>query len=168
MAFTALTTTELATGQPVSTVTQNKIRTNFDDHETRIEFLEAGNTTDFPCITMACLGNYYVYGTRAGVCQVAVNFSLNITGVRLYINGAGSSGTTSIDILKKSGAGAWTSVLTTQPSVAYSAGNDSISTNGVINAAQQLVLAGDRLRLDLTGSQYAGNSFYVRIDYTHA
>jgi hypothetical protein len=168
MSFTALTTTELQTGKPVSTTTQNKIRTNFDDHEARIETLESGSAVDLPCITMTVTGPYGLLGTFTGTCYTTVNFSLNVTGVRLLIETAGTSGSTSFDIKKKSGSGAWTSILTTQPSLPSSAGDDSVSTNAVINTAVSLILAGDRLRLDLTGAQTNAVGFLARIDYTHA
>lgn len=171
MSFTSLSSTEVETGKPVTSTTANKIRTNFDDHENRIEALESGSSVDLPAITFSVNGPYSLFQSITvlpSVCKTAVNFSLNITGIRLYINTPGSSGTTSIDIKKKSGAGSWTSVLTTPPSVAYTAGADAVSTNAVIDPSQALVLAGDLLRLDIISCQPDAVGFFVRIDYTHA
>ena len=41
MAYTAITSGEIASGEPTSTTVLTKVKDNFDNHETRIEALEA-------------------------------------------------------------------------------------------------------------------------------
>lgn len=161
MSFTAITTGEITTGKPVSTITQNKIKDNFDDHESRIESLEAGSTGD-PPIILRVNGGYY---NATGILKTTTNLTLNLTGVRLLIDAAGSSGTTQIDILRKRGAGSYTTIFTTKPSVAFSAGSDALSTNGVLDAGMLDFIAGDILRLDIISSQVAAKGFLVRVDF---
>jgi hypothetical protein len=99
------------------------------------------------------------------VLKTTANFPLTILGVYLLIDKAGSGGTTEIDVKRKRGGGAWTSILSTKPSVASAAGDDAISSNGVPNPLYTDIDAGDILRLDLTSSQTSGKGFLVRIDY---
>lgn len=166
--YTPMTATELETGKPASTTVFGKVKGNFEDHETRIAALELGSTTDYPPILFHVNGPYWVNGVKNDVVRAVSSFSLNVVGVRIIVGTAGTAGTLSVDIKKKSGGGAWTSILNTQPSVAFGAGNDAVSVNAVVNPAQQLVLAGDLLRLDITGVQANGVSFMVRVDYNHA
>jgi hypothetical protein len=161
MAFVPITSGEIASGQPVSTTTQTKIKNDLDDHETRLETLEISISSALP-ITLRVNGFYGVFNS---VLKTTADGALTITGVRLLIDVAGTAGTTEIDIKKKRGSGSYTSIFTTLPSVAFSAGNDAISTNGIVDLTQVGVQAGDILRLDITSTQTAGLSFLVRIDY---
>lgn len=162
MSFTALTTGEVTSGKPVATTTQSKIKANFDDHEARLEAIEANSSAGDPPITFR-IGGYYNTGT--GILKTTTNMSLVITGVRILVDTAGASGTVQIDIKKKRGAGAYTSIFTTLPSVVYSAGNDSISTNAVLDSGQSDFIAGDILRLDIVSGQTGGSGFLIRIDF---
>jgi len=162
MAFTALTSGEVASAQPVASTVTTKIKNNFDDHESRIQTLESSVTNNIPIIWRV---NGY-YDVLTGLIKSTTNMSMSFTGVRILIDKAGSAGTTQIDILRKRGGGAWTSIFTTLPSVAFGAGNDALSTNAVLNPTMQALQAGDILRLDITSAQTDGVSFLVRIDYT--
>jgi hypothetical protein len=167
MSFTAINSTEIESGKPVSANTQTKIQENFDNHEDRITDLETGTSTVYPPIILRVNGPYADLSTahRTGIIKTTTNFALQITGARLLIDTAGSTGTTQIDILKKSGGGAFASIFTTKPSVVYTAGNDALSSNTVLDATKVDLLAGDILRLDLTSVQAAAEGFLVRIDY---
>lgn len=167
MSFTAITTPEVTSGKPVTADVGLKIKDNFDDHESRLLSIEGGAGTTYPSIVFRVNGPYYHgwSGTITGLVKSAVNFSITITGVRLIIDTAGSSGTTEIDVKFKRGGGSWTSILSTKPTVAFGAGDDATSSNGVVDAANNDLLAGDLLRLDLTSVQTGGSGFTVRIDY---
>lgn len=166
MPFTALTSTEIASGKPNSSSVFSKLKDNFDNHESRLLVVESGGAVAYPPIIMRVNGYYAWKNLTNGLLKTTMNFNLTITGVRLIIDTAGSAGTTEIDLKYKRGAGAYTSILTTKPSVAFGAGNDATSTNAVLDLAQVNLLAGDFLRLDLTSVQTGGNSFMVRIDFT--
>jgi hypothetical protein len=161
MSYVDLTSGEIASGEPVATTTQNKVKDNFANHEERIENLEA-SVVDFLPIVLS-VGGWYSANTN--VLKTTANSSLTIIGVRILINTAGASGTTEIDLLRKRGAGSYESILTTKPSVAYTAGNDALSSNAVLDATKVDIEAGDILRLDITSAQVTANSFVVRIDY---
>jgi hypothetical protein len=162
MSFTAITTGEIVSGQPVSSTTQTKIKTNFDDHETRIGSIESGSSVAYPPLILRLGGSYMV---KSNVLKTTCNFNLLVNGCRLIIDHCGQLGTTQVDIKFKRGAGSWTSILTTQPSLAYTAGDDSVSTNAVLNPTYSTLQAGDLIRLDITAAQTDGMSFLVRLDY---
>lgn len=165
MSFTAITTGEIESGKPVRNDTQEKVRTNFNDHESRLQSLEGGSATTYPPMIFRVGGPYGYYPAADGILKTTTNFPITITGVRILIDTAGSSGTTEIDVKYKRGGGAWTSILTTKPSVSYSAGNDALSSNGVVNPAEADLQAGDIIRLDTTSVQTNGIGFLVRIDF---
>lgn len=166
MSFSALTSTEIATGKPTSNSLLTKVKDNFDDHESRIQVVESGGAVTYPPIIMRVNGKYYDLGATTGLLKTVTNFDLTITGVRIYVDNAGSSGTLTCDIKVSSGGGAYTSIFTSLPSVAHSDGDDAVSTNAILDATKVDLLAGDIIRLDTTSSQVQGTSFMVRIDYT--
>jgi hypothetical protein len=163
MAFTALTTGEITSGQPVSSTTQGKIKTNFDDHETRIGSIESGSSVAYPPLIMRVNGSYR---TKTAILKTTCNFNLMVSGLRLIIDHAGTLGTTQVDVKFKRGAGAWTSILTTLPSVSYTSGDDAVSTNAVLNPTYSTLQGGDLIRLDVVSVQTSSMSFMVRIDYS--
>lgn len=165
MAYVPITTAEITTGEPVANTTQTKIKDNFIAHETRIASLEGGSSSVYPPVIFRVNG-VYADVIATGLLKTTINFNLTVTGVRLLIDQAGTVGTTTIDIRYKRGAGAYTSVLSTKPSVLFSAGSDSISTNAVLDPTQVNLLAGDIIALDITSAQTAAKNFIVRLDFS--
>jgi hypothetical protein len=165
MSFTAVTTTEISAGKPTTTTTFTKIKDNFDNHEQRIGALETGGTTTYPPIILRVNGCYATQGVLANILKTVCNFDLTITGVRLYIESAGTTGTTEVDLKVSHSGGAYTSIFTTKPSVSYTVGNDGVSTNAVLDPTKVNILSGDLIRLDTTSVQVNGFGFMVRIDY---
>lgn len=161
MPFDPLNSTEIESGKPVASTTQTKVKENFDDHETRIQTLEAG-TSVYPPIIFRVNGRPVVL---ENVFKTTSNFSFEITGARILVDEAGSAGTIEVDILRKRGAGAYETIFTTQPSVAYTAGDDALSSNAVLDGSKIDIEAGDILRMDITSIQTDGKNFLVRIDY---
>lgn len=168
MPFIAIDSTEVDSGKPVATTTLGKVKDNFDDHEERIQILESGVGTTYPPLIFRVGGPYSQSGALTGIIKTTTNFNILITGARLLIDKAGSSGTTEIDVQFKRGAGAWTSIFSTRPSVSYTAGDDSISSNAVLNPSYTTLQAGDLIRLDITSVQAYGRGFTVRLDYSGA
>ncbi len=164
MPFIAITTGEITSGEPVSFATQTKIKDNFDDHEARLQIAETASASFAPIILR--VGGYYVVTT--GVIKTTTNYSLTILGARILVDTAGSSGTVEIDILRKRGVGAFTTIFNTKPSVLYSAGSDALSTNADLNPTMVGLQAGDIFRLDITSAQVNGKGFLVRIDYNRS
>lgn len=174
MSFTSISSTEVESSKPVTTTVMGKVKDNFDDHEARLQIIESGTGTTYPPLILRVGGNYSVNGATNGVVKTTTNFPIQITGVRLLIDQAGSSGTTEVDVQFKRGASAYASILSTKPSVPSSAGNDALSGSAagsvaaVLNPSNATLQAGDIIRLDMTSVQTNGRGFLVRIDYTGA
>lgn len=166
MSFVAIGSAETESGKPVTSTILGKVKENFDDHESRIQAIEGGAGVTYPPLIFRVNGPYSHSGAVDGVVKTTTNFPIEITGIRILIDTAGTSGTTEIDVKVKSGGGSFTSVLTTKPSLSYTSGNDALSSNGVVNPTYSTLSAGDILRLDLTSVQTDGRGFVVRIDYT--
>lgn len=168
MAYIEISSAEIVTGKPVSNNTQTKIKDNFIAHETRITSLEGGSAVVYPPIIMRVGGivSDLSVSDRTGILKTTMNFNLSLTGVRLLVDRAGVSGTMEIDLLYSRAGGAYTSVLSTKPTVVYSAGNDAISSDAVLNPSQVDLQAGDILRLDITSVQSMNKNIMVRIDFT--
>jgi hypothetical protein len=164
MPFDPINTTEIESGKPVASTTQTKIKENFDDHESRIQTLEGGSAV-YPPIVFRVNGTPEVI---TNVFKTTTNFSFTITGARLLIDEAGSAGTLEVNILRKRGAGSYETIFTTRPSVAYTAGDDALSSNAVLDASKVDIEAGDILRMDITSIQTDGKNFLVRIDYSRS
>lgn len=165
MSFNALSSAEVETGKPVKTTTQTKIKDNFDDHEERLLSLEAEALGVPAPIIFKVSGSVGVSHVREDIQKTVINFNMQVTGVRIYVNKAGSSGTYQIDLKYSRSGGSYTSILSTKPSVAFGAGNDAISSNAVINTSEDNLQAGDILRLDVDTFQVNGRDFFVRVDY---
>lgn len=164
MSFVSINAGEIESGDPVKATTLTKVKENFDDHESRLLTVEAANSA-FPPIILRVNGTYPV---DANVLKTTANFSFEITGARLLIDTAGTAGTTEIDIQRYRSGGSYESIYTGLPSVAFGAGNDAISSNGVLNASKTDIEAGDILRLHTTSTQTGGIGYLVRIDYVRA
>lgn len=168
MSYTALTNEECQTGKPTASSTLSKVKDNLADHEDRLNAIEGGAGTTYPPLILRVNGPYSIWGAQTGVIKTTTNFPITVTGIRLLIDTAGTSGTTEIDVLYKRGAAAYTSMLLTKPSLTSAAGNDALSTNGIIDPTKVNLIAGDIIRLDITSVQSGGKSFLVRIDYTRS
>ena len=164
MAFVAITTDEITTGEPVMNGMLTKVKNNFDTLDTRVTAVEGGSAVVYPPLVFSVSGEYDSLLSER-ILKTTMNFNLTITGVRILIDRAGTLGTTEIDMLYRRAGGIYTSVLTTRPSVAYTAGNDAVSSNAVLNLAEVALQTGDILAIDLTSVQTGGVGFYVRVDY---
>jgi hypothetical protein len=165
MAYSDLTAQEVETGKPVTATMLDKVKENFSDHENRLQDLEGGVTSSPPCIILRINGPYSDFGAMTGYLETTININIRLTGARLIIATAGSSGTTTADLKYSRAGGAFTTVFDTLPSVAFGAGNYAVSSNAVLDATDKDLQAGDILRLDLTTVQAAANSCFLRLDY---
>jgi hypothetical protein len=163
MAFEELDSATLTTGKPVKQELWTKVKNSLDDHEERISDLEAATASTEPLVFYV-KGNYVSFGTYTGAAHRRLSNNITITAVRILIIDGGTAGTTEIDLLYKRGVGAFTSIFTTKPSVAYTAGDYTLSSNAVILTTD--LLASDILRLDITSSQTGNEEFHVYVDYT--
>ena len=166
MAFTALSTADIQVGKPTKKELFDLIRTNFDDHETRITANEATANNPFP-IRFEVLGDYSTLTTPAlGILYHRVNFDLTLTGAIIMIYEDGTAGTVSTDIQMKRGAGAFATVFSTKPSVASTGGDFSVSSNAVFSTTD--IDAADILRLDISSAMTGPDidGFELILSYT--
>lgn len=131
-----------------------KIKDNFDNHETRLASVEA-SASKIEVIN-AIVYNGQAAGTTTGlyIYRAAEAFTLNDAKVAIFdVSGASfSSGNIEFDIKKASSPDftSAVSVFTTKPSLAYTASSYTESSNAVFDATNADVSAGDYLRLDIT------------------
>ncbi len=152
MSFTAITTAQVDTGEPVSTTLGNLIRTNSDDHETRIVSLEGGASVTyvpFYFFVDGLLNNNGIEDEIVGFLRIP--FNLTVVGARIVQGTAGSGGSTTCDFERRR-SGSWDSVLTALPSVASGAGNYGLAS-GTLDATKTALVSGDLLRMNLDAIQ---------------
>lgn len=162
MSYEQINTSEIETGDPVTADLWEKVKNSLDDHEDRVSDLEAGASAREP-LAFYVKGNYSSFGAVTGVAYRRLFANITLTGGRLFIIDAGSSGTTQIDIQYKRGVAAFASIFSTLPSAVYSDGDYFLSTNGVLSVTQ--LLAGDVLRLDISTSQIGNEEFHVYLPF---
>lgn len=161
MSFIALTAEQIVTGEPVAQELLQKTKDNFDDHEARLGTVEDAVNSNTP-IRFA-VTNYYNLTPATEVDVERIAFDLVILGARLLVLDAGVSGTLEVDIEYKRGAGAWTSIFSTTPSLDYSAGDYALSSNAVLSEAQ--LLLGDLIRLNILTPQIRNKKFIFLIEF---
>lgn len=104
------------------------------------------------------------YGQRTlpltDVDRFRMPFNVTLTDVQLFVGCAGTSGTLEIDVQRKVGAGAWTSIFSTTPQLASGAGDLATSSNQVLSITT--LNEGDFVRLDILDKQIGNREFDVR------
>ena len=148
MAFTAITAAEISSGKPNKNGTWEKVRQNFNDHESRIAVVEAAANTFRP-IQFELSGTLEV---ADGLAYERINFDANILSAKLWVPQRGASGTLVIDIeVSTNGGSVWNSIFATLPSVAFADGDFALSSNEVL--AITSLSAGDILRINTDAVQ---------------
>jgi hypothetical protein len=150
VAFLTIPASTIESGDPVTQELFGSVKDNFDDHETRILSLEGGGNVSYVPGHWNVQGNYSVISPVDSLGVVRIPFNITVLGGRILILVAGGSGDTEIDFKYKRGAGAWTSIFSSLPTVNFSAGNYAIGS-GVLDETSLLI--GDLLRMDITAAQ---------------
>jgi hypothetical protein len=164
MAFTAITTAQIQVGEPTAKELFQKMKDNFDDHESRIVSTE-NSINAILVIEFNGAGPYSLKGPQNEVMFTRISNNITVQGARLIAQTAGTAGSVEIDIKYKRGAGSWTTIFSTRPSVAFGAGDYALSTNAVLGVTS--LLAGDLVRLDITAVQTVGVGFDFNLEYVY-
>lgn len=166
MSFDPIDQTEIEVGKPVKKSLWQKVKDSLDDLDSRITAVDLAVSGTVPII-LSIGGEYATLSTeeRVHVVKTTINADITITDVTMYIDKAGASGNTQIDVLHATPGGAYVSAMTTKPILASGAGDDSTNA-GAINATNEDVDDGDIITLSLTQAQAEADTVYVRIDYT--
>jgi len=160
MAFTALNSSEVASGEATRTELFTKIKDNFDDHESRLSDVEAFTASAQPFTFM--IDGQGVVGD--GKDYIRIPFGITVSGVKLFVKEAGLSGTVTVDVQRKVGAGAFASILSSTISSVYTDGDlFVVSASGI---AISVIPAGSFLRLDIDAVQLGASGYDVIIEYT--
>lgn len=163
MAYVTIPSGDLDVGDPIKKDIMDLIKDNLDDHETRINSIEGGfNKVSVFNGKVANAGLYTSASTLEGLDVYTAPQAFTLTSAIVTVDVAGTSGTLEIDVQKSTDDGAsWATVFSTKPSVAFGAGNNSVSTNAVFSVTS--VAAGDLLRLDISGFQVPQRAFWVYV-----
>lgn len=168
MSYTSISASDLTPGKPVKAEVFDLVRTNLDDLDSRVSSVEAATVNIHP-LEFNVFGKYHLRDAPQVLpVYVRAAFDLTITGCQILLFDDGTSGTLEIDIQKKSGVGAFTSIFTTKPSIVSGSGDFTLSTNAVLSGSQTSCVAGDIFRLHIT-SNMAGpdvDGFKVFINYS--
>jgi hypothetical protein len=161
MAFITIPNSTIETGDPVTQELFQKVKDNFDDHETRIT-TNAANSAAFDPVAFHVTGKYASIGAKTDLMVYRAVFDFTILAARLVIWTAGTAGTTEVDVRLDDGTPA--TIFSTRPSVAFGAGDRAVSSNAVLSSTS--VLAGEFLIFDQTAVQTKGDgySLYLEIE----
>lgn len=153
MAYDPLLNNEIEVGDPVKKELFDKIKGNLDDHESRLQVVEA-NQAKLDFLSFLIM-NAASFSQSTGVFYYKSNNNFTITDVNLEIFEVGTlTGFLEIDILHSTTDkqnSSFTSIFTTKPKIDFStAVDEEISSNQAFDAGQINVSVGDYLRLDIT------------------
>jgi hypothetical protein len=160
MAYSALTDAETNAGEPGTQSLFKKIKDDLIDHESRILTAEGANAQLFP-IEFAVEGEINDSAAVDGLLHYRVSAALTVLAIRALVITAGSSGTLSVDVEYKRGAGSWTSLLTGAITIAFGTG-DLATAAGTLSVTD--LLAGDFLRLNVNSIQTGMQDFVVYVE----
>lgn len=159
MSYVAIDDNEIDVGDPVKKELFDKVKDNFDDHETRISAIENGSQkiNVFKSVVL----NASSASTLTGLAYFKADFAFNLIDATVQIFEKGSlTGTLEIDVKKSTtdlDNSSFATVFTTEPSIDYSTASDyDESTNKVFDAGQVSISSGDILRLDITSLPSGG------------
>lgn len=161
MAFSTITTAQIASGEPTSQDLFQKVKNDFDDHESRLSTLETSSNLFAP-FNFEIVGPYGSGIAVDGLMHDVIRFNITVLNVLLFIHKAGVSGTTTIDVEYKRGVGAFTSILSAPLSVVYTSG-DFFVASGTLSVTS--LLANDIIRLNVDSAQVLGQGFSVKLEY---
>lgn len=160
MSFLTIDPNKIKVGDPITKEIFDLIRTNFDDHESRLNAFEAG-AVKIPVFDFEIVNNTMYPPSMTGIAYYTARQAFTITDCFIQIFEKGTlTGTIQIDIKKSAGAnlsdGSFTSIFSTKPSVAFASASDyARSTNQILNAGQAIAI-GEVLRLDLSAIPTTG------------
>jgi hypothetical protein len=111
-------------------------------------------------------GPYSLAGqAQTGAIYMPIGKDILVTGCAVYAISAGSTGISQVDIAYQKLGSGFSSIFFTPPFINAAAGNNSLSTNGVLSNYPYYVSAGSILRFDVLSAQLGGNGLLTRLYY---
>jgi hypothetical protein len=160
MSFASIQSAVVAAGKAIKQELMDLIRTDLDDHESRLITAEAA-IGRLPPISFDVTGLLTPPMAVTGALTYRFDNNTRVLAARLLVVTAGSTGTVEVDVEYKRGVGAWTSILNSPISAVYTSG-DYFTTSGSL--ATQDFLAGDLLRLNINSVQTDVEDFSVYLE----
>lgn len=153
MAFSSISSAVIAVGQAIKAELWGKVKSNFDDHETRINNIES-SSSKIPVIKFMVLnGSEFAAGTGLYYWESNDNFIITSAYVQIFEKGT-LAGTFEADIKKSTtnlDGPSFTSIFTTKPSIVFASVSDyAKSTNQVFDPTKISIVSGNYLRFDIT------------------
>lgn len=168
MAFTPIDPTDIEVGKPTKKRIFETSRTNFNDHESRINSLEAGaSKVEIFVSEIANLNQYVTDDTLERVMLFRASRNLRIINAQIYVLSSSSGalptgGILEFDIRVGTDISALTTVFATKPSVT---GLTEGSTNSSVNFVTdgELVNQGEWIALDITNLQIGQSRIFIDV-----
>lgn len=164
MAYQTINPNNIKVGDPVTKDILNLIKANFDDHEERLSTL-AGGSGKIVFFNDLVVVNTYRPNDLLGTAFFEVPQSCIVTefAIQIFAKGAVTTGTLQVDLKKNNSTNptGFNSVFSTPATVNFATDADFARKNAVINAAQQSLVAGDILRLDVLNLQKGIEKFKI-------
>lgn len=157
MAFQVINSSEIEVGDPLKKELFNKIKNSFDDHETRLNGVEA--SAKKIGLFKGTIRNAASFSSATGLILLPITDEFTVTECYLQIFEKGTlTGSLEIDVKKAATLnGTYTSIFTTKPKITLSGVSDyAKSTNQIFNPAQIGVLPNNFLRVDITSFPSGG------------
>lgn len=164
MAFTPISSSAIQPGDPITSDLFTKIKSNFDDHESRINTLSVGSAAidlineDFHIgegITSSITGALFIESLNAcNIVEIAI---------QLFNKDNASSGSLTVDVKKNTSTNpsGFTSVLSVLPTLNLATATNYQRQTGTINSSNQSLANGNILRIDITSIPAGLRSFRV-------
>ena len=164
MAFVTIPSNAIDVGDPITKDLFDKVKDNFDDHETRIASLESGAAKVEVFDGVVFLGS--LASTATGIFHFVAKANFTLTECRLRaFETSPPTGTLEIDVKKNTTFDntGMTSVFTTRPSINYTSAPDyAFSTNQVFDNTKINIVTDDVLRIDITSLPTGLGKFYLQ------
>lgn len=148
MAFTSINSSNIQVGDPVTKDLWDLIKSNFDDHESRLTSLSGGSgvVTFFNDDIIINNPNDKIY------VEVFQDCIITEAAIQLFTKAPATTGSITIDIKKNTSTNptGFTSIFSTLPTINIATATDYQRSIGTINPAAQSVTTGIILRFEIT------------------
>lgn len=162
MAFNTIDPTLIEVSKPTRKEIFQLTKDNFDDHESRIAAAEAtGAKVEVLNCMVANLAQYANGNTLEQVFAWKAPANTNIITAEVTVIRAGLSGVMEFDVRKGAAIDTTVSMMSTLPSVDFSAGDNALSVNAVF--ADNSILEGQFLVIDVTQIQAGMGRVHIRV-----
>lgn len=162
MAYSSVDATRIVAGKPVRADDILGLRNNQEDLNTRVTAVE--NLTSKVVVfneQLRGLDNFVGVTSFSQVAVYRAASGFTLTGAKVTQFTAGSAGTLEIDVKVGSSLGSVSTIFSTKPSISYSVGNNSTSSNAVFSS--QSVSANDWIILDITSIQTDQGDIHIEV-----